>query len=61
MSKNATRLLRIEQVMEITALGRSTIYDRMKRGQFPERRKLGHRCSRWAESDITAWIDGQTS
>lgn len=60
MTMKAHRLLRIEQVMEMTALGRTTIYDRIRRGQFPEQRKLGRKCSRWSEAEIVAWIESQT-
>ncbi len=50
------RLLKIDEVMERTSLSRSYIYALMKKDEFPKQRKLGHKCSRWGESAIEAWI-----
>ena len=50
-------LLRRPDVETRTGLSRSTIYDWMKRGEFPQPVKLGTRLVAWRESDITAWLD----
>lgn len=49
------RLLKIAEVMHRTSLSRSTIYALIEKGKFPQQRKLGHKCSRWVESEIDAW------
>lgn len=54
-SQPPERLLRISEVMARTSLSRSHIYALMKTGEFPARRKLGHKCSRWVESEVDAW------
>jgi prophage regulatory protein len=51
-----TRLLRLSEVIERTALSRSHIYALIERNQFPAQRKLGAKCSRWVEAEIDAWI-----
>ena len=48
----ADRLLRLSEVRTRTALGRSTIYRKMREGSFPEPLKIGARAVRWRESEI---------
>ena len=55
------RLMRLEEVVEVTALSRSTIYRMVKTGQFPQSKQIGLRAVRWKLSDINAWIDSRTS
>lgn len=50
------RLLRLDDVEEITTLGRTEIHDREKAGKFPERRELGVRRLVWIESEVLAWL-----
>lgn len=50
-------LLRRPEVEFRTGLSRSTIYDWMKRGEFPQPVKLGARLVAWRESDIRAWLE----
>ena len=55
---NATlpRLLRLQQVGEITGLRRSMIYQLEADGNFPRRVKLATRAVGWVESEIRDWI-----
>ncbi|MGH8251916.1 MAG: helix-turn-helix transcriptional regulator [Steroidobacteraceae bacterium] len=50
------RLLRLEQVGEITGLRRSMIYQLEAEGSFPRRVKLATRAVGWVESEVRAWI-----
>lgn len=50
------RFLRIKDVMERTAMGRTHIYELIKRGDFPAPLDLGAKCSRWVEADVEAWM-----
>ncbi len=50
-------LLRRREVEARTALARSTIYDWMKRGDFPKPVALGSRKVAWRESDVNAWLE----
>ena len=52
----AERILRRPDVEQRTGLPRSTIYDWMKRGEFPKSVALGPRLVGWRESDIEAWM-----
>ncbi|SNS21198.1 transcriptional regulator, AlpA family [Sphingomonas laterariae] len=56
-----SRLLRITDVMERTALSRSHIYAMVRAEQFPAPKRLGAKCSRWSEGDVDAWIKGRPS
>lgn len=53
------RLLRRPEVEARTGLSRSTIYEWMKRGEFPQPVKLGERLVAWRESDVTAWLESR--
>ncbi|SFU00077.1 helix-turn-helix transcriptional regulator [Sedimentitalea nanhaiensis] len=52
-------LLRRPDVEARTGLSRSTIYDWMKRGEFPQPVKLGARIVAWRASDVVAWLEAR--
>ena len=52
-------LLRRPEVEARTGLSRSTLYDWMKRGDFPQPVKLGARLVAWRESDVNAWLESR--
>ena len=52
-------ILRLPLVKARTGLSRSTIYQRMSEGTFPEQISLGARAVGWIEQSITDWIDQQ--
>lgn len=61
-----SRIIRLKQVIELTGLSRSAIYDRLdsksKRHDtsFPKQVKLGtssHSAVGWREAEVLAWID----
>ena len=49
------RMLTLNEVIRETSLGRSTIFNRMKDGSFPLRRKLSPNRIGWPEAEIEAW------
>lgn len=51
------RILRLPDVIERTALSRSSIYDFAAKGLFPKPMKIGERAVGWLEADITSWIE----
>lgn len=51
------RLMRLDEVMRIAALGRSTIYARVSKGTFPRPVVVGIGSVRWRESTIDAWLN----
>lgn len=55
----AERILRRPDVEARTGLSRSTIYQWMKEGTFPQPVALGARLVGWRESDIEAWLQAR--
>lgn len=54
-------ILRIKAVKELTGLGRSSIYDKIKRNEFPPPIILGPRAVGWLASDLDAWLNAQVA
>lgn len=52
-------IIRRPDVQLRTGLSRSTIYDGMSKGTFPQAVKLSARAVGWRESDIAAWLDSR--
>ncbi|MEP1200751.1 helix-turn-helix transcriptional regulator [Tateyamaria sp.] len=51
------KILRRDQVLEITGLAKSTLYRMVQEGRFPAPVKMGPRISGWRMSAIQQWID----
>ena len=54
------RIMRLPEVLELTGLSKSTLYRRMKAGEFPQPVRLGGpRCRAvgWLADEVYAWID----
>ena len=52
-------ILRLPAVKATTGLSRSTIYLRIKAGEFPAQVSLGARAVGWLEAEIERWIATQ--
>ncbi|MCD9549873.1 AlpA family phage regulatory protein [Photobacterium carnosum] len=50
------RFIRLKEVMHVTGLGRSSIYNYMAEGRFPKTVSLGGRAVAWVESEIIDWM-----
>jgi len=50
------KFLRLPQVMEVTGVKKSYIWQSIKDGTFPKQIKISARISVWKESDINNWI-----
>lgn len=57
--KAAQTILRRKQVEARTGLPRSTMYQRMAEGTFPQPISLGPRAVGWLDCEIDAWIHEQ--
>ncbi|SCK49520.1 transcriptional regulator, AlpA family [Variovorax sp. HW608] len=54
------RLIKLDQVMSLTGLGHSYIYDKMSKGEFPAAVRLGRGIAvAWYEDEIQAWINSR--
>ncbi len=51
------RFLKLQEVMEKTALSRSAIYRKMNEDQFPQSISLGDRAVAWVESEVDEWME----
>ncbi len=48
-------LLRLRKVLEVTGLGRSTVYRMMSERSFPAPVRLGKRAVAWRHEDVQQW------
>ncbi len=55
------KIIRLNEVIDRTALSRSTIYLRMSKGDFPQSISLGERAVGWLESDIELWLEARVA
>lgn len=50
------RLIRLKEVMQVTGLGRSTVYKYIAEEAFPKPVSLGGRCVGWVEDEVQDWV-----
>lgn len=50
------RFLRLNAVLEITGLTRSTLYRKIDDGTFPRQIRISTRCTAWRESAVQEWL-----
>lgn len=53
----AKRFIRVPDVLNRVGFSRTTLYERIKEGNFPDRVKIGPRCVAFVESEIDEWIE----
>lgn len=51
------KLLRISEVSNVVGLSKSALYDKIRKGVFPQGIKIGLRARAWKESELQEWID----
>ncbi len=52
-------MMKLKAVMEMTGLGRSSIYDYIAKGEFPRQVKLGERSVAWIDQEVSDWLDAR--
>ena len=52
----APKFLRLADVMDITSLGRASVWNLIKRGSFPKGINLGLRCTAWDSMAVNEWM-----
>jgi prophage regulatory protein len=55
-SPDAIKLLRLPQVMEMTGLRKTKIYELHAEGAFPRRIKITAHSVGWVEAEVQAWL-----
>lgn len=56
MTDQIDRILRINAVLDMTGLSRSTMYRKIAAGNFPKQVKLSERCAGWRLSAVNDWM-----
>lgn len=51
-------LLRRKDIVELTGMCYTTIYNLEKAGKFPARRKISNARVAWLRSEVEAWANG---
>jgi prophage regulatory protein len=51
------RFLKLREVLIISGKSKSSIYDAIKRNEFPAPLKLSNRSSGWIQSEVVAWAE----
>jgi prophage regulatory protein len=57
----SVRIIKLPEVIAITALSRSSIYAKAKDGTFPKPVKLSERSVGWLEHEIVEWLEKRVS
>ena len=55
--KHPIRILRLAQVLQVTGLGKTTLYDLQSQGAFPMRVKITEHSVGWVEQDVQSWLE----
>ncbi len=50
------QVLHLKTVMAVTGLSRSSIYNAIRKGEFPANIPLGARSVGWLRSDLESWL-----
>lgn len=59
MSDIPRRVMRLKEVMHVSGLGRSSIYNYMNNGKFPKCRPLGGGIVGWSSVEVQEWVDAR--
>ena len=55
------RIVRLPEVLSLTGLSRSSIYQLISLGRFPRPLKLSERAAGWKVSDVQQWINSRST
>jgi prophage regulatory protein len=51
------RLIKLPEVLKMSGLSRTALYERIRAGDFPTPVKLSERSVAWLQSEVNAWIE----
>ena len=57
MEKALQKFYRINQLVDILNVSKSSIYLWVQQGHFPQTKKIGNNTSIWSEESINNWIE----
>jgi len=55
------RLMRLNEVLDLTGLSRATLYRKIAAGTFPPQHKLAERCCGWRAGEVEIWLRNPVS
>ena len=58
-TKARPSFLRLSEVLQITGMGKTFIYDCINDGTFPKQIQLGSRTVVWNEQEVIKWMEDQ--
>jgi prophage regulatory protein len=58
-NQSGVKILRMKDVVQITGLSRSAIYQKVACNQFPKQIKLGVRATGWLLDEVICWLNNQ--
>ena len=58
---SGSRILRAREVFAKTGLGRTAIYGKISRGEFPRPVQLSPTAVGWLESEVDTWINARVA
>lgn len=58
-SEEPVRVIKITEVMTLTGLSRSTIYQAIRNGEFPLQLKLSARSFGWLYNEVIGWLNSR--
>lgn len=61
MSQEEKIVLDLNGVIELTTLSQSTIYARVKKGEFPKQIRIGPNRVVWRRAEVVAWVERELS
>jgi len=50
------RLMRLNEVLDLTGLSRATLYRKIAVGTFPPQHKIATRCCGWRVGEVDVWL-----
>jgi len=50
------RMMRLNEVLNLTGLSRATLYRKIAAGTFPAQHKIAARCCGWRASEVDLWL-----
>jgi prophage regulatory protein len=61
VSQSPLRLMRLNEVLDLTGLSRATLYRKIQAGTFPSQHKIAERCCGWRAGEVDVWLRNPVS
>ena len=59
MSSMKPQLMRIDDVLKVIDVSRTTLYSLLREGDFPPPVRVSKRNVRWRQEDVQQWLDSR--